>query len=71
MNLAERARAAVDHNDDVVRKRAHLSERRFEEWMSEQEQFVRHYEKIEKKAQEMEKKMKKTLEGKKDKNEQH
>lgn len=35
LNNAERARAAVDHNDDVVKKRVHLSERRFDEWMQD------------------------------------
>jgi hypothetical protein len=48
-----------------------LSERRFEEWMSDQETFFRHLDKIEKKVQAMEKKMQKALDNKKDKTDAH
>ena len=39
--------------------------------MQDQESFFRHLDKIEKKVQAMEKKMQKTLEGKKDKHNSH
>ena len=41
------------------------------EWMNEQENFIRHQEKIEKKVAAMEKKMNKTLQENKEKRENH
>lgn len=41
------------------------------EWMNEQETFIRHQEKIEKKVAAMEKKMNKTLQENKEKRENH
>jgi hypothetical protein len=69
--LDEKIRTLQEHNEDILRKRQLLSERRFEEWMSDQETFFRHLEKIEKKVQAMEKKMQKALDNKKDKTEAH
>ena len=60
-----------EHNEEILRKRQLLSERRFEEWMADQESFFRHLDKIEKKVAAMEKKMQKTLESKKDKQNSH
>lgn len=69
--LGEKIRMLQEHNEDILKKRQFLSERRFEEWMSDQETFFRHLEKIEKKVQAMEKKMQKALDNKKDKTEAH
>ena len=69
--LSEKVKTLQEHNEDILRKRQLLSERRFEEWMQDQEGFFRHLEKIEKKVQAMEKKMQKTLESKKDKQSTH
>jgi len=69
--IQEKVKMVQEHNDDIIRKRQLLSERRFEEWMQDQETFFRHLDKIEKKVQAMEKKMQKTLESKKDKANTH
>ena len=69
--MDEKIRMLQDHNEDILRKRQLLSERRFEEWMSDQETFFRHLDKIEKKVQAMEKKMQKALDNKKDKTDAH
>jgi hypothetical protein len=54
--MNEKLRMIQDHNDEIVRKRAQLSEKRFEEWMEEQAEFARYIQKQEKKHQEIEKK---------------
>ena len=69
--LEEKIRMLQEHNEDILQKRQVLSERRFEEWMQDQEKFFNHLDKIEKKVQAMEKKMKKALDNKKDKTETH
>ena len=65
--MNEKIRLYQDHNDEIVRKRAQLSERRFEEWLSEQDDFMRYVQKQEKKLADQEKKRKKNLDDKKDK----
>ena len=67
--LEEKIRMLQEHNEDILQKRQVLSERRFEEWMQDQEKFFNHLDKIEKKVQAMEKKMKKAIDNKKDKTE--
>lgn len=69
--MNEKIRMIQDHNDEIVRKRAQLSERRFEEWMEEQGEFMRYIQKQEKKHQDIEKKKAKNLEAKKDKHAAH
>lgn len=64
--MNEKIRMIQDHNEEIVRKRAQLSERRFEEWMEEQGEFMRYIQKQEKKLQDKEKKKKTNLTAKKD-----
>lgn len=47
--MNEKIRLYQDNNDEIVRKRAQLSERRFEEWLQEQDDFMKYVEKQEKK----------------------
>lgn len=57
--MNEKLRMIQDHNDDIVKKRVQLSEKRFEEWMQEQEDFAKYIQKQEKKHQEIEKRKQK------------
>lgn len=48
--LQEKVGKIQEHNNEVIEKKQLTQERRFQEWMIEQESFIRHSEKIEKKV---------------------
>jgi hypothetical protein len=71
MILSEKIGRVQEHNHEVVEKIQLTHEKRFEEWMRDQESFFRHLDKIEKKVAAMEKKMNQALQANKEKRQNH
>lgn len=61
LNLTEKVERIQEHNMDVLEKNQLTHDRRFQEWMSEQETFFRHLQKID---QQLAKKNKKEKDAK-------